>query len=206
MKAGLSSGLGDAGFNIADIKKIEKFFGISPALSHGLGIIETGFVAGRLSALFGIGFEVLGFASQRSDSDELVIATAVTSRKFGEIAMNMQTFIPSIPDLEKASLLSINFPKGLPVAHVVLEVGASSATAIVVRLCKLLHKSLSYYLSRCSDVCDSSFSDMLAEAARAVVDANERLNFTGSLSSFTPSEQHQATRALLDLVEAVPIV
>ena len=57
-------------------EQVERVFWSNDKVEPGLGIIETGFVAGGLSSLFVMGFELLGFATAEIESDDLVIKCA----------------------------------------------------------------------------------------------------------------------------------
>ncbi len=145
---------------------IEKVFGTSSASELGLGIVETGAVAGGICTLFLIGFELLGRASAEIESDSLVVAFAAQSRLMGEIGEELAKYIPAIPAVDKRVVLSFSGRlEGFSAEGLYREVGPMGSIDFVQsHLTKFLSALISHYLSRCSDICDKSFSRALRRA------------------------------------------
>ena len=145
---------------------IEKAFGTSSASDLGLGIVETGAVAGGICTLFLIGFELLGRATAEIESDSLVVACATQSRLMGEIAEEFATYIPVIPAIDKRVVLSFSGRlEGFSAEGLYREVGPMGSIDFVQsHLAKFLAAVISHYLSRCSDISDKSFARALARA------------------------------------------
>ncbi len=140
-----------------------------PELETGLGIIETGYIAGALSGLCLVGFELLGKVSVEAKDDTVVIALARSSRIMGELGQDLLEYIPSIPPLEEVEVSTLSGRlREFSAEKVIDEFGRSETIALVSeQLIPLIRDCCRYYLGRCSDVSDKAFSRML-----------ERLNST----------------------------
>lgn len=183
--------------------KVEQIFGVPDGLEIGLGIVETGFIAGGLSALFAVGFEVLGSSSVELGSPAEVIASARVSRHFGEVAEDLARYIPSIPvlDLEYVSTLSGRLSE-FSSEELVKEMGANAAVSLVTSvLCPFLADAVTHFISRCSELSDESFSRALNRALGVLIDAMEILTIVNFEFNFIPSEQHINTKAVLNIVK-----
>ncbi len=152
--------------------QIEKIFGPSANFDRGLGIVETGSVAGGLSTLFLIGFELLGAAGPQVDSNELAIKCTTLSRLFGGVAEELVRFIPLIPAIERSNVLSLSGRlDALSIDGLYKELGPEGAIRFVrIYLCEFLDAALTHFLSRCSDLSDKSFSRALSAAGLALAE------------------------------------
>ncbi|TAN28654.1 MAG: hypothetical protein EPN30_03140 [Actinomycetota bacterium] len=159
-------------------ERIEKVFGTSAELDSGLGIVETGAVAGGISTLFLIGFELLGRASAEVEPDNLVIACAAQSRLMGEMAEEFIKYIPVIPSVEKQAVLSFSGRlDSFSAEGLYQEIGPIGSIDFVrSHLVKFLATAVSHYLSRCSDISDRSFSRVLGIARLELEEILQVLN------------------------------
>lgn len=183
--------------------KLERIFGASDGLESGLGIVETGYIAGGLSALFMVGFEVLGNSSALLESPSAVIASAKVSRLFGEMAEEMAKYVPSIPVLNIVHVSTLSGRlRDFSSEALVRETGANAAVAIVASLlCRFLTDSVTHFLSRCGELSDKSFSRALIRALGVLVEATELLSIMNLEINIMPSEQHVNTKAVLDILK-----
>lgn len=145
---------------------IERVFGPSAKFDSGLGIVETGSVAGGLSTLLLIGFELLGMAGPQVDSDDLAVKCATSSRLLGGAVEDMAKFIPLIPAVDRSSVLSLSGRlDAFSTDGLYRELGPVGAIRFVrTYLCEFLDAAVSHYLSRCSDLSDRSFARALSAA------------------------------------------
>lgn len=171
---------------------IERIFGPpTGGFSSGLTIHETGSIAGGLSALFAIGFELLGLASSELSEPRQVIESARVSRLFGEVSEVLGAFIPAIPSVDRSSVLSLSGRLGdFSSGGLLNEVGAIGAIEFVrLYLCEFLDSAISHYLAKCGELSDKSFSRALEFALSVVTEAKERLIFEGFQIENTHTEQ-----------------
>lgn len=162
-------------------EKIESVFYPSPTISSGLGIVETGWVAGGLSALFGVAFELLGAASTGQDSDEMVVKCSRMSRLLGEISQRLTKFIPVIPSVDRSEVLSFSGRlDSIAVSSLYSELGAVGAVVFVdAFLCAFIESATDHYLSRCGNLSDKSFSRVLTQGKEAVTEVRDVLDSHG---------------------------
>lgn len=168
---------------------IERVFGPSEKFESGLGIVETGSVAGGMSAFLLIGFELLGMAGPQVDSDELAVKCATLSRLLGRLVEDMVKFIPLISVIDRSSVLSLSGRlDSISTDGLYKELGPIGAISFVRSyLCEFLDAAVSHYLSRCSDLSDKSFARALSavlstlDELRGAIDT-ESLDWNGRVS------------------------
>ncbi len=185
-------------------EQVERVFGPSAKFDSGLGIVETGSVAGGLSAFLLIGFELFGMAGSQVDSDDLAIKCATSSRLLGMAVEDMAKFIPQIPAVDRASVLSLSGRlDAISSDGLYRELGAVGAISFVrTYLCEFLYAAVSHYLSRCSDLSDKSFARALSAVLSTLdelcgaIDA-ESLHWNGKVSE--SSRNLSAFQEILDL-------
>ncbi len=143
-----------------------------PELEVGLGIIETGYIAGALSGLCLVGFELLGKVSLEALDDAAVIALARSSRILGELGQDLVGYVPSIPPLEEIEVTTFSGRLHEFSAEKVISTFGPSDTVTLVseQLIPLVRDCCSYYLGRCSNLSDKAFSRMLE---RLMMDISE---------------------------------
>ncbi len=143
-----------------------------PELEVGLGIIETGYIAGALSGLCLVGFELLGKVSLEALDDAAVIALARSSRILGELGQDLVGYVPSIPPLEEVEVTTFSGRLHEFSAEKVISTFGPSDTVTLVseQLIPLVRDCCSYYLGRCSNLSDKAFSRMLE---RLMMDISE---------------------------------
>lgn len=148
-----------------------------PELEVGLGIIETGYIAGALSGLCLVGFELLGRVSVEAVDDGAVIALARSSRILGELGKDLAGYIPSIPPLEEVELTTLSGRLHEFSAEKVISTFGPSDTATLVseQLIPLIKDCCSYYLGRCSDLSDQAFARMLESLMMAISEVEDLL-------------------------------
>lgn len=159
-------------------EQVERVFWSNDKIEPGLGIIETGFVAGGLSSLFVMGFELLGFATAEIESDDLVIKCARVSCSLGGSAQELADFIPTIPAVDRSNVLSFGGRlDSFSTDGLFRELGGLGAVSFVRSyLCEFLDEALRHYLSRCDALSDKSFSRALAGAQLTVNEAREAID------------------------------
>lgn len=143
-----------------------------PQLESGLGIIETGYIAGALSGLCLVGFELLGKVSVENEDNAAVIAMARSSRILGELSQELVGYIPSIPPLEEVEVSTFSGRLREFSAEKIIGAFGHSETATLVsgQLIPLIKDCCTYYMDRCSEVSDKAFSRMLE---RLILSMNE---------------------------------
>lgn len=154
-----------------------ELFGPSAGFENGLGIIETGQIAGGLSALCEVGFKVLGNLSVRAATDAEVMELAKASRTLGELSQEFARFIPTIPtiDLEQVTTFSGRL-KGVEVDEVLTEHKISNLECVEMVFSGLLpvvRQSCIMVLQRCSDLSDKTFSRLLRCAVSIIDELGE---------------------------------
>ncbi|MDA8271550.1 MAG: hypothetical protein M0Z39_09150 [Actinomycetota bacterium] len=156
-------------------EQVERVFWSKRKFEPGLGIIETGFVAGGLSSLFSIGFELLGFATAEIEPRDLVIKCASVSRSLGGTAQELADFIPTIPTVDRSNVLSFGGRlDGFSTDGLFRELGVLGAVSFVRSyLCEFLDEALRHYVSRCDALSDKSFSRALSGAQLTINEARE---------------------------------
>ncbi|NNN19072.1 MAG: hypothetical protein HKL84_04370 [Acidimicrobiaceae bacterium] len=165
-------------------EQIEKVFGPSAGFESGMGIIETGRVAGGLSTLFEIGFELLGNASAEVEPNDLVATCSVRSRLMGETAENLALYIPEISPIDREEVLSFSGRlDSFSLEGLYKELGSIDAIDFVEKhLAGFISAVIAHYLSRCGDMSDRSFSRALAHAL-SVIEEVSRTSSTASIGS-----------------------
>lgn len=159
-------------------EQVERVFWSKRKIEPGLGIIETGFVAGGLSSLFSIGFELLGFATAEVEPHDLVIECASVSRSLGGIAQELADFIPAIPAVDRSNVLSLGGRlDAFSTEGLFRELGALGAVSFVRSyLCEFLDEALRHYVSCCDALSDKSFSRALSGAQSTINEAHEAID------------------------------
>ncbi len=184
-------------------QQIEHVFRPVSTGRFGLGIIETGSVAGGLSSLFSIGFEILGYASVEIEADDLVIKCARFSRLFGDIAQQLAEFIPAIPPVVRSEVLSFGGRLSAFSANgLYQEFGALGAVSFARGvLCEFLSVAIPHYISRCSELSDKSFSRALSAALTVVDEARDEIDAKGFHNELTRSNESENLRAFEEILD-----
>lgn len=158
--------------------KIETIFTHPSGFQSGLGIVETGYVAGGLSALFSLGFELMGKVAREFVLDSQIIASASCSREFGDTALSLAKFVPLIPEIDREDALTFSGRiDDRTAGGMIAEGGCHQVLNFVVQqLCPFLEVSISHYFSRCADWSDSAFRKALSNAHHITIEAKEILN------------------------------
>ncbi len=183
--------------------QVEKVFGRVPILESGLGILETGSIAGGLSSLFSIGFTLLGYASSQMPSDDMVVKCSGLSRAFGACAQRLGEFIPAIPDVDRSEVLGFGGRlKKFTVEGLYGELGPTGAVAFSVGyLGSFLERAIGHFLGRCSDLSDKSFSRALYAAQSVIVEARTTIEPDGIKGGFTPGERLMNVRVIEEILD-----
>lgn len=157
--------------------RLLELFGSSAGFENGLGIIETGQIAGGLSALCEVGFSVLGNLSVLATSDMEVIELAKASRTLGELSQGFARFIPAIPDIDIEQVTTFSGRlKDVNVGEVLAEQKISNSECVEMffsGLLPIVRQSCIMALQRCSELSDKTFSRFLRSAVSIIDELGE---------------------------------
>lgn len=167
--------------------RLLEIFGPSAGFDSGLGIVESGQIAGGLSSLCEVGFNFLGKLSVLVQTDAEVIELAKASRTLGELAQGFARYIPAIPavDIEEVTTFRGRL-KDLDLERVMSENEISSSQSIAMifgGLLPIVRQSCIMALQRCSDLSDKPLSRFLRYAVTTIDELGEDWIAVGQLDA-----------------------